>query len=93
MPHLAERASRRTAAILASLESLLSRLPRPRPRVAFVQPPVKILLDVDREYRDKAEAGQLPTIAPKRFRAREEITSYFSRPDLGQAGLIRGFWD
>ncbi len=37
--------------------------------------------------------------------AREEITSYFSRPDLGQiwtirlsktaglAGLIRGFWD
>lgn len=31
------------------------------------KPPVDLLLDVDREYRDKAQAGQLRRIAPKRF--------------------------
>jgi putative hydrolase len=30
-------------------------------------PPVETLLEVDREYRDGAEAGRLPTIAPRRF--------------------------
>lgn len=30
-------------------------------------PGVELLLDVDREYRDKARAGQLPRIAPRRF--------------------------
>lgn len=30
------------------------------------EPPVEELLDVDREYREKADAGQLPTIAPRR---------------------------
>jgi putative hydrolase len=30
-------------------------------------PPVETILDVDHEYRVKAEAGSLPTIAPKRF--------------------------
>ncbi len=31
------------------------------------QPSVELLLQVDREYRDGAEAGRLPTIAPHRF--------------------------
>jgi hypothetical protein len=31
------------------------------------QPPVSELLDVDREYRSKAEAGRLARIAPRRF--------------------------
>jgi hypothetical protein len=31
------------------------------------EPSVKELLDVDREYRKKAAAGQLPTITPRRF--------------------------
>jgi DNA polymerase (family 10) len=31
------------------------------------QPAVETLLDLDREYRRKAEAGELPTIKPKRF--------------------------
>ena len=31
------------------------------------RPPVSLLLDVDREYREKAAAGALRTIAPKRF--------------------------
>ena len=36
---------------------------RPRP----AQPDVTTLLDVDREYRQRAEARTLPTIAPRRF--------------------------
>jgi len=31
------------------------------------QPSVKTILDIDAEYRQKAEAGELKTIAPKRF--------------------------
>lgn len=31
------------------------------------QPPVNLLLDLDREYREKAEQDQLPRIAPRRF--------------------------
>ena len=31
------------------------------------EPPVEMLLDVDREYRDAAEARRLPRIAPRRF--------------------------
>jgi DNA polymerase (family X) len=31
------------------------------------EPPVDLLLEVDREYRRQADAGQLPTIAPRRF--------------------------
>jgi hypothetical protein len=31
-----------------------------------------MLLDVDREYREKADAGTLPTIAPRRFNPRNE---------------------
>jgi len=31
------------------------------------EPPVELLLEVDREYRQKAEAGELKKIAPKRF--------------------------
>jgi hypothetical protein len=30
-------------------------------------PPVGLLLEVDRRYREKAAAGELPTIAPRRF--------------------------
>jgi len=61
---------RRAAAIRASLQSMLSRS-RPQHGQAPGQPPrepdVSVLLDVDREYRDKAEAGSLPAIAPRRF--------------------------
>jgi Holliday junction resolvasome RuvABC DNA-binding subunit len=61
---------RRAAAIRASLQSMLSRS-RPHQGLAPGQPPrepdVSVLLDVDREYRDKAEAGSLPAIAPRRF--------------------------
>jgi hypothetical protein len=61
--------SRRAAAIRATLTTMLDRLRR-RPRIVPQrenEPPVDLLLKVDREYRDKAMAGTLPTIAPKRF--------------------------
>jgi Holliday junction resolvasome RuvABC DNA-binding subunit len=65
---------RRAAAIRASLQTMLARgRPRrtgagPTGRVAATAgPSVEMLLDVDREYREKAAAGKLPTIAPKRF--------------------------
>lgn len=32
-------------------------------------PDVDVLLEIDREYREKARAGQLPKIAPRRFNA------------------------
>ncbi|HET7221546.1 MAG TPA: helix-hairpin-helix domain-containing protein [Vicinamibacterales bacterium] len=49
-------------------DSLAQRLGRVRIPVARETPPgVAELLDVDREYRDKARAGQLQRIAPKRF--------------------------
>jgi len=61
---------RRAAAIRASLQSMLSRS-RPRftadARHVTHGPTVATLLTVDREYRHKAEAGTLPTIAPRRF--------------------------
>jgi len=61
---------RRAAAIRASLQSMLSRS-RPHRGAAPGQPPkepgVGALLGVDRDYRDQAEAGSLPTIAPRRF--------------------------
>ncbi len=61
---------RRAAAIRASLQSMLS---RSRPKfIAGSQasahgPSVETLLAVDAEYRKGAEAGKLPTIAPRRF--------------------------
>jgi hypothetical protein len=36
------------------------------------QPQVSLLLEIDRTYREKAEAGQLRKIAPKRFNPEEE---------------------
>lgn len=57
---------RRAAAFRATLERMLGRrLGLARPPVE--SPPVAILLDVDREYRERAEAGDLPTIAPRRL--------------------------
>lgn len=58
---------RREQMIRAGLSAMLS-----RPRSAFYQnpstgPSVAQLLDVDQEYREKAAAGELATIAPKRF--------------------------
>jgi len=57
---------KRISAIIESIHQRLTRVrlgaPSPSP-----PPPVEELLDVDREYRDAAEAGRLPLIAPRRF--------------------------
>jgi DNA polymerase (family 10) len=60
---------RRAAAIRAALAEILdrSRLRRRAAVSAAAEASVEVLLDVDREYLDKASAGTLPTIAPRRF--------------------------
>lgn len=61
---------RRAAAIRSALAEMLgrSRLRRAQAAVPLAtEPQLGLLLDVDREYREKAETGKLPTIAPRRF--------------------------
>ena len=61
--------ARRIATIRAALADILdrSRLRRRPPAESAHEPPVDVLLDVDREYLEGARAGRLPTIAPRRF--------------------------
>ncbi|MBO0862897.1 MAG: DNA-binding protein [Chloracidobacterium sp.] len=57
---------KRITGIKESLATRLGRRRQPAPESSKT-PPVSELLDVDREYRQKAEAGSLRKIAPKRF--------------------------
>lgn len=57
---------RRAAIVRGALAELLPRL-RPARRQPLEEPDIRLLLDVDREYREKAAAGLLRKIAPKRF--------------------------
>jgi hypothetical protein len=58
--------ARRAAVVRSTLAELLARVRPPVPRVAD-EPDVALLLDVDREYRDKAASDTLHKIAPRRF--------------------------
>jgi hypothetical protein len=58
--------SRRLAMVRSALAEMLGRR-RWRVRGSRNEPAVAILLDVDREYREKAESGTLRRIAPRRF--------------------------
>ncbi len=61
---------RRAAAWRAALDRMLGRARARQARASddvSGEPTVEMLLDVDREYRQKSEAGKLSTIAPKRF--------------------------
>lgn len=52
------------------IDAVAGRLQRRRhldPSVSVAAPSVEELLDVDREYRELAESGRLPLIAPRRF--------------------------
>lgn len=62
---------RRARMIVAALGQMLRQRAGSAPR-AGAEPPVETLLDVDREYRDKAAAGALSKIAPRRFNPRGE---------------------
>lgn len=57
---------RRASMISAALAQMLQSRPARR-RVPAAEPPVALLLDVDHEYREKAAAGSLRKIAPRRF--------------------------
>lgn len=57
---------RRAAILRATIATMLAR-PRRRAQQEAEEPDVATILDVDEEYRDQAEAGRLPTIAPRRF--------------------------
>jgi len=61
---------RRLHAVRAGLAGMLTRRRLRGPASAGVaedRPPVSLLLDVDEEYRRRAEAGDLRTIVPRRF--------------------------
>jgi DNA polymerase (family 10) len=65
---------RRAAAIRANLHAMLSRgrthrAPETR---QSPPPPVAVLLGIDRQYRERAAAGLLPRIAPRRFNPANE---------------------
>jgi hypothetical protein len=57
---------RRARMIAATLARMLQRRPA-RPLPDAQEPAVAVLLDVDREYRERAARGELRRIAPRRF--------------------------
>jgi Helix-hairpin-helix domain len=57
---------RRAAMLRAALSGMLART-RPARRERALEPDVDLLLNVDCEYREKAERDALPKIAPRRF--------------------------
>lgn len=61
---------RRLSIIRNGLAGLLSTRGARSPRPVHPAPPIDLLLDVDREYRERAQAGDLRTIAPRRFNPR-----------------------
>ena len=58
---------RRLSIIRNGLAALLSTRRGRSARTVHPAPPIDVLLDVDREYRSRAQAGELRTIAPRRF--------------------------
>ena len=62
---------KRARAIRESLAARLGRVrgrrPASRPATPLDQPPVSELLDVDREYRERAARHELPRVAPREF--------------------------
>lgn len=67
LEHVAGFGPKRLAGIRDSLAQRLGRLRTPPATPSRVMPSVAELLDVDREYRQKARAGELQLIAPRRF--------------------------
>ena len=62
---------RRATAIRQALASMLQRRRTGRKSSDARMPQVGVILDVDREYREKAEAGKLALIQPRRFASDE----------------------
>jgi hypothetical protein len=75
---------RRAAMVRAGLAEMLARVRRGS-LLRDDEPGVDLLLDVDREYREKATAGHLFKIAPKRFNPKAEAW-------LPLLHTVRGTW-
>lgn len=58
---------RRAQALRSALATMLGRIRSKPKRVEAQKPGVPLLLDIDQEYLEKAKAGKLPMISPKRF--------------------------
>jgi len=69
LPGLGEK---RLAGIREALAGRLRRRRPPAERTDEHRPPIEELLDVDREYRRRARAGELRLITPRRFNPRQE---------------------
>lgn len=65
--HVKGLGGRRRAMLSAALAERLGRPLRRHAAPAAERPPVELLLEVDRMYRERAAAGTLRMIAPKRF--------------------------
>lgn len=72
LTNLAGIGEKKLAGIMDSLATRLGRVRAPVRPAAEAEPPVEELLDVDREYQEKAVAGELRRIAPRRFNPRNE---------------------
>jgi len=98
--------ARRSATVRATLAQMLQRV-RPRPPAPGEELGVETILDVDREYRNKAARDELPKIAPRRFNPSGEAwlpvvalvsgltdadAIAFSVSDAQQDGLITLDW-
>ncbi len=60
--------TKKIALVRTWLEQILGyRKPHPEIEQTIAEPPVSLLLKIDELYRKRAEANDLPTIAPKRF--------------------------
>ena len=69
---LAGIGKKKLAGIVDTLATRLGRVRREGHTHEVDEPSVEELLDTDREYREKAAAGQLPTITPRRFNPKGE---------------------
>jgi hypothetical protein len=74
---------RRLAMLRAALSQMLARI-RPVRTRPMDEPPIDILLDVDREYRAKAAVNALRKIAPKRFNPKGEAWLPILHTDRGK---------
>lgn len=64
--------SKRIAGVRDSLAARLGRIPKNGRELRWEQPSISEVLDVDREYREKANADTLPKISPRRFNPKHE---------------------
>ena len=83
--------AKRLAGIRDSLAQRLRRVRRELAASPPRQPPVSELLDVDREYREKAAAGILTKVAPRRFNPERRSLASHSPHRAEAASLHRGF--